>query len=103
MYTTRVARPRDIRPRHAVENQWDLLTAIGVPAPEADRNPVEMPVDPQAAAAVTTRLQAAELGAGDRLIVVHVSAGNPFRRWPQDAFAAMVSSLVSRHRLAPRH
>lgn len=98
MYTTRVARPRDIRPRHAVENQWDLLTAIGVPAPEADRNPVEMPVDPQAAAAVTTRLQAAELGAGDRLIVVHVSAGNPFRRWPQDAFAAMVSSLVSRHR-----
>ena len=25
MYTTRVARPRELRPRHAVQNQWDLL------------------------------------------------------------------------------
>ena len=25
MYTRRVARPRGLRPRHSVENQWDLL------------------------------------------------------------------------------
>jgi len=31
MYTTRVARPRELRPRHAVQNQWDLLTALGLP------------------------------------------------------------------------
>src|SRR5881394_4033093 len=27
MYTRRVARPRELRPRHSVENQWDLLAS----------------------------------------------------------------------------
>ena len=27
MYTTAVARPRGLRPRHSVQNQWDLLSA----------------------------------------------------------------------------
>jgi len=97
MYTTRVPRPRALRPRHAVENQWDLLTAIDVPAPSPAADPVEMPVDPQAAAAVATRLSAAGLPATARLIVVHVSAGNPFRRWSQDSFAEVTAALISRH------
>jgi ADP-heptose:LPS heptosyltransferase len=97
MYTTPVARPLELRPRHAVENQWDLLTPIGVPAPSTDANPVEMPTDPRAAATLNGRLQDAGLPSTDRLIVVHVSAGNPFRRWPQGAFAELVAALASRH------
>ena len=37
MYTIRVPRPRHIRPRHAVQNQWDLLNALGIPTPDASR------------------------------------------------------------------
>jgi lipopolysaccharide heptosyltransferase II len=94
MYTIRVPRPRHIRPRHAVLNQWDLLSALGLPEPDASRMPVEMAIDPIAAASVGKRLAHEGVRAGDRLIVVHVSAGNPFRRWPLDRFAVLVSSLA---------
>ena len=30
MYTDRVARPRELRPRHSVQNQWDLLAPLGI-------------------------------------------------------------------------
>jgi ADP-heptose:LPS heptosyltransferase len=56
-----------------------------------------MLLDSQAAATIATRLQAAGVPLTDRLVVVHVSAGNPFRRWPQDSFAELVATLVSRH------
>ena len=97
MYTTRVPRPREIRPRHAVENQWDLLAPLGVPAPEASANPVEMPLDREAAARIAARLERAGLREADRLILVHVSAGNPFRRWPQPSFAETIALLLARH------
>jgi ADP-heptose:LPS heptosyltransferase len=96
MYTTRVARPRELRPRHAVQNQWDLLTPLGIPAPDAARSPVEMPSDAAATARMADRLARAGVGSTERLVVVHVSAGNPFRRWPQSAFAELVVALVSR-------
>src|SRR5213082_2689309 len=35
MYTKRVPRPRRHRPRHSVENQWDLLSALDIPLPDA--------------------------------------------------------------------
>jgi lipopolysaccharide heptosyltransferase II len=97
MYTRVVHRPRVLRPRHSVENQWDLLAAVDPAlARPADRNAerVEMPVAASASAAVDRRL--AELGvtAGDRLVVVHVSAGNPFRRWPEAAFAELAAGLA---------
>ena len=94
MYTTRVPRPRHIRPRHAVLNQWDLLGALGIPEPDAGGMPVEMATDPVAAAGVATRLANAGVRPGDRLIVMHVSAGNPFRRWPLERFAALVAGLA---------
>ena len=34
MYTRRVARPRELRPRHSVENQWDLLAPLGIAPPD---------------------------------------------------------------------
>lgn len=96
MYTRRVPRPRALRARHSVENQWDLLAALDIPPPDRSRLPVEMMAAPQAAATVADRLARAGVGAGDRLVVVHVSAGNPFRRWPIAAFAALVTLLVSK-------
>ena len=33
--------------------------------------------------------------------VVHVSAGNPFRRWPEPAFARLVAGLVTADAAAP--
>jgi lipopolysaccharide heptosyltransferase II len=94
MYTVRVPRPREIRPRHAVLNQWDLLTAVGLRAPDPSRLPVEMTTDAVAAAAVASRLARAGVGASDCVIVVHVSAGNPFRRWPLERFVTLVAALA---------
>jgi lipopolysaccharide heptosyltransferase II len=98
MYTRRVARPRALRPRHSVENQWDLLAALEIPAPDRSQFPVEMTVDPAAARAMDERLARAGVEPGDPIIVIHVSAGNPFRRWPVAAFAALVTVLITRDR-----
>src|SRR5262245_46369363 len=34
MYTERVRRPRALRPRHSVQNQFDLLAPLGIASPE---------------------------------------------------------------------
>ena len=97
MYTRTVPRARELRPRHSVVNQWDLLSAIegwtGEPADPA-RDPVEMPLDEAVDRRIAARLLAAGIGPEHHLIVVHVSASNPFRRWPEPAFADVVSGLV---------
>lgn len=98
MYTRIVPRARDLRPRHSVLNQWDLLRALpDWPGDLADpeRDSVEMPLDREADARIRTRLQHAGVDAGAELIVVHVSAGNPFRRWPEPFFADLVTNLAS--------
>jgi lipopolysaccharide heptosyltransferase II len=94
VYTVRVNRPRQLRPRHSVENQWDLLAALGIAPPTPDRNPIEIPVNPHAAQALGERLSAAGVGDDDEVIVMHVSAGNPFRRWPGESFTATAAALV---------
>jgi lipopolysaccharide heptosyltransferase II len=96
MYTRRVPRPRELRARHSVENQWDLLTALEIPPPDPSAFPVEMPVDAEAARNVQRRLAEAGVRSDEPLIVIHVSAGNPFRRWPVAAFAALVHGLIAR-------
>jgi heptosyltransferase-1 len=99
MYTTTVARPRELRPRHSVVNQWDLLEAIdGWPGGPADprRDPVVMPVAAEADAAVVRRLAAAGVTSSHTLIVAHVSAGNPFRRWPEPGFVSLLVSLAAK-------
>lgn len=98
MYTRVVARPRTLRPRHSVVNQWDLLEAIeGWPGDEPDRtrDAVEMVPDAAAEARIAGRLAAAGIGREHELVVVHVSAGNPFRRWPEPAFTALVAGLAA--------
>jgi lipopolysaccharide heptosyltransferase II len=95
MYTRRSARPRALRPRHSVENQWDLLASLGVAPPDRAAFPVEMPIDADAAASVADRLSRAGVARDAALVVVHVSAGNPFRRWPAGAFVELTASLAS--------
>ena len=97
MYTRTVGRPRELRARHSVVNQWDLVEAIegwpgGVPQPVHDA--VEMAADPGAESRIAARLREAGVGADDELIVIHVSAGNPFRRWPEAAFVQLAAELA---------
>jgi lipopolysaccharide heptosyltransferase II len=94
MYTERVGRPRQLRPRHSVENQWDLLAAIGVPLPDPVRYPVVMPVRDDVAAAVRGRLAPHGVTPASKIVVMHVSAGNPFRRWPIASFAAVAAAIA---------
>ena len=97
MYTRTVRRARELRPRHSVLNQWDLLEGIegwtpSPPDPAVDA--VTMTAEPAAERRIAERLAASGIGAQHELIVIHVSASNPFRRWPEAAFAALVAGLV---------
>jgi hypothetical protein len=71
--------------RHSVLNQWDLLTPLGIGAPDPAVDPVEMTAGPEARASAAARLSAAGVPPDARLVVVHVSASNPFRRWPRES------------------
>ena len=96
MYTRVAHRAADLRPRHSVLNQWDLLEVIdGWPGGAADpeRDAVEMPLDPAADARMAQRLAAAGVAADDEVVVLHVSAGNPFRRWPEAFFTETAAAL----------
>jgi lipopolysaccharide heptosyltransferase II len=98
MYTRAVGRPRELRARHSVENQWDLLAAVDpalAPPPDPDRDRVEMVAGADARAAADRRLADWGVPADGRVIAVHVSAGNPFRRWPEEAFAELTAGLVA--------
>src|SRR5262245_11616682 len=75
MYTTRVHRPRELRARHSVQNQWDLLERLGIEPPDPRRDPTEMREDTPAAGRVAARLSVAGLRESHHLIVIHVSAG----------------------------
>jgi len=97
MYSRRVPRARELRARHSVVNQWDLLEAIeGWPGdtPDRERDPVDMPADPRADRAIAQRLEDAGIRPDDELILAHVSAGNPFRRWPEPAFTEVIATLA---------
>jgi len=97
-YTRTVHRPRALTPRHSVVSQWELLAAMdgwpGTP-PDATRDPVEMPIDPVADRQIGERLHEAGVDGRHTVVVVHVSAGNPFRRWPEPAFVDLVAALAA--------
>ena len=94
MYTRRVERPRSLRARHSVENQWDLLRVLDIDQPDRTRDAVEMTADASAVRYVGARLAEAQVADADRIVVIHVSAGNPFRRWPIDHFVTLTTSLA---------
>ena len=90
-----VARAADLAPRHSVVNQWDLLrrwASSRSPRPttrgdgrRARRRPL-----------CTRRGWPAGVRRAHALVVIHVSAGNAFRRWPAPAFEDLVVGLVQR-------
>lgn len=95
-YTSRVAWSRSlVPPTHSVVNQWALLQPLGIEPPDRAADPVAMPIDPEAAQRVAERLRAATIDARAPVIVMHVSAGNPFRRWPASSFAEAAASLAA--------
>ena len=94
MYTTRVPRTRELRPRHSVQNQWDLLEPLGIPRPTPDSHPTEFTAEPRAARAVDAWLGHAGLDSGDRLVIVHVGARIAFRRWPPERFAETIDAIA---------
>jgi ADP-heptose:LPS heptosyltransferase len=96
MYTDRIPRPPDLGASHSVENQWALLSALGIEPPNPIDDAVEMASDPGATARVDERLRAIGFAAAHPLVVLHVSAGNPFRRWPEASFVSLIVSIVRR-------
>src|SRR5258705_5623106 len=96
MYSDVVGRTPDEAPRGSVANQWDLLAPLDIGPPDSVCDPFEMVEDPQAAASVDRRLRDARITGAHPIVVVHVSAGNPFRRWPRESFEALVVALARR-------
>lgn len=95
-YTTRVPwHPNLVPPRHSVLNQWDLLTPLGIAPPDPARDPVRMTPGPEAVRGAAARLAGAGVAADAPLVVLHVSASNPFRRWPREAFAQVAAALAA--------
>ena len=95
MSTDRVERSPEPSTRHSVLNQWDLLAPLGIPSPpDPAAFPVEMPPSDDADASVRTMVDALGTGTGDTLLVVHVSASNPFKRWPGTSFVETIVRLV---------
>jgi predicted lipopolysaccharide heptosyltransferase III len=94
IYTQRVPRPPDLFPRHSVLNQWDLIAPLGVGDCTPEQDPVEMKEDRTNAARVALRLGAVPVTRDHQLVVVHVSAGNEFRRWPEASFVSTILALA---------
>ena len=96
MYTELVDRPDDLSARHSVLKQWDLLAPLGADAATPGRDSVEMVSDAAAVGRVDAVLRQAGIGPLHPLVVLHVSAGNPFRRWPQESFAEVIADMAGR-------
>ena len=96
MYTDVIHRPADLAPRHSVLNQADLLAPLGIAGCDPAREPMEMPEDSAVRERIDQRLRERGIGPSDPIAVIHVSAGNPFRRWPAASFAALAVALVRR-------
>lgn len=99
MFDRIVRRSKANAARHAVVNQWDLLRIVDGKldvAPTLERDPVEMRADATAARTLGNRLRALGVPSNVQPIVLHVSAGNPFRRWPESSFIDLSSDLLRR-------
>jgi predicted lipopolysaccharide heptosyltransferase III len=83
-----------VPPRHSVLNQWDLLGALGVAPPRPGQPELEMTTDEAAVTRVNRRLRDAGVMPDAPIVLIHVSAGNPFRRWPAEHFAHVAAALA---------
>src|SRR4029450_8381008 len=81
---------------HSVVPQWEVPLPLGIAPPDPELDAPYMEDDPVASANVERRLAEAGVAPGQPVIVVHVSAGNPFRRWPFAAFVDLACMLASK-------
>ena len=99
MYTRRVHRPRELRPRHSVENQWDLLPAIDATLHDAGRSRARCawrcPSSAEAIATIDRRLRR---GRRRRRTIASSSAARERRQ----SLPAMAGIVVRRARGRPR-
>jgi ADP-heptose:LPS heptosyltransferase len=94
VYTHPVTRARELTPRHSVLNQWDLLAPLGIPHGSPAADPVRMGVNAAADDRIANTLHDVGVGPAHRLIVIHVSASNRFKRWPEESFVSLVVDLI---------
>jgi ADP-heptose:LPS heptosyltransferase len=72
-----------------------VLLPLGIAPPDPEIDPTEMPEDAEATSRVAHRLAGVGISGDSAVIVIHVSAGNPFRRWPSASFVDLVCRLAS--------
>ena len=95
MYTHVIDRDPEPSTRHSVLNQFDLLGPLGFGGPPQPHDtPVEMPQDPEAEATVASLLGAHAIDERTDILVLHVSASNPFKRWPTASFVDVIVRLL---------
>jgi heptosyltransferase-3 len=81
---------------HSVEQQLALLGWTGVPV--SDRPPTQLAVTAEAAATITTRLQAAGLqgsGLDRQFAVIHPAAAFATKQWAAEKFGRVAEHLMS--------
>jgi ADP-heptose:LPS heptosyltransferase len=98
MYTHPIHRTPEPSVRHSVLNQWDLLAPLGVRStPDPSEFPVAMYDRGDASRRVSEKLTALGLNNFSELVLIHVSASNPFKRWPASAFVRVAVDLLRAH------
>lgn len=90
-YTARVPPPANRRPAHVVERNLALAAAVGAVEPVLEFCCCPAPED-------VARMRAATGGLG-RYVVVNPSAGWDAKRWPEEAYAALVERITGELRL----
>ena len=91
--TDRLADRKAAGGRHELEWNLELLRPLHVDPSPARR--FRLPVAPDAAVAVASRLRAAGVRDNDVLIAVHCSTSNPKKQWPVERFAELARQLTS--------
>jgi len=86
------------RPLHTVEHQAALLFALGVPVPDRIP-PLELHIAPAVRPPVLHRLAGEALPPGEFLLV-HPTATQETKRWPEDQFARLIG-MLQRHESRP--
>lgn len=72
---------------HSVEQQLALIGWTGIPV--TDRPPTRLGQTDEAAASIGTRLEAAAVRAGQRLVLIHPAAAFDTKRWAIENFAKL--------------
>jgi len=88
-----VAIPRGVKNGfvHSVENHLNLVRALGV---RVDPPPLSLPPAQEAEIRKVDRLFAENGLEGNKLVILHISAGNQFRDWGVDNWAGLVDRLA---------